>query len=190
VGETELVAAAKEGDVGIIPYTPTGANYTHCCPNKTSQYMAAGLPILANNTTFVNQVIGESGAGRVVDFNNASSIVREVLWFVENSEGRVAMGNRARLFFEEDFNWDRIAAPMYLAIDMLIEGRQRCPLRIYQPDIRESQNIPDDILNDVDRVKSIPLILLRRAWRILPVGMRSRFGPQVRQATRRIFDRW
>jgi hypothetical protein len=47
IDESELVTAAAEFDVGLVPYTPTGLNYSNCCPNKLSQYMAAGLPILA-----------------------------------------------------------------------------------------------------------------------------------------------
>jgi hypothetical protein len=38
VGETELVSASAEADVGIIPYDPS--------IHKFSQNLAAGLPIL------------------------------------------------------------------------------------------------------------------------------------------------
>ena len=62
-------AAFIDGDVGLVPYTPAGANYANCSPNKLSQYMAAGLPILANRTNFVAEVVEEAGSGLVLDFS-------------------------------------------------------------------------------------------------------------------------
>ena len=45
VAEADLVQAAREADVGLIPYGPSNINYRFSCPNKLSQYMAAGLPL-------------------------------------------------------------------------------------------------------------------------------------------------
>ena len=50
VCEGLLIAAAAEADIGVIPYKPTIINFRYCCPNKLSEYMQAGLPLMAGNT--------------------------------------------------------------------------------------------------------------------------------------------
>lgn len=78
VDESELVDAAARFHVGLIPYEPHGANHQHCCPNKMSQYMAAGLPMLANETSYVGEVIRRADAGLVVDFRDRQALARAV----------------------------------------------------------------------------------------------------------------
>jgi hypothetical protein len=50
VSESELIATAAEADIGLIPYNSAYFIYRPCCPNKLSQYLAAGPPILSSHT--------------------------------------------------------------------------------------------------------------------------------------------
>jgi glycosyltransferase involved in cell wall biosynthesis len=64
VETTELVSAARQADVGIIPYAASSINNRYCSPNKLSQYMAAGLPIVCNHDLeFVRSIVVENGLG-------------------------------------------------------------------------------------------------------------------------------
>src|SRR5205085_11634879 len=63
VSEAELVTAAAEADVGIVPYLPLAINERLACPNKLSQYLHAGLMVLANDLPYVRSVIDEAQAG-------------------------------------------------------------------------------------------------------------------------------
>lgn len=40
--------------------------------------MAAGLPILASRTSYVNQIILESGAGSAIDFADRFQLIEEI----------------------------------------------------------------------------------------------------------------
>ena len=51
VETSELMNAARQANVGIIPYAPSSINNRYCCPNKLSQYMAARLAIIVIKPT-------------------------------------------------------------------------------------------------------------------------------------------
>src|SRR5262249_41003423 len=57
VDEDELVTAAAEADVGIIPYLPISINDRLSCPNKLSQYLHAGLMVIASDLPYVRSVL-------------------------------------------------------------------------------------------------------------------------------------
>lgn len=77
VTEDELVAAAAEADVGIIPYLSDFVIYEYACPNKLAQYMHAGLMVLSNDLAYVRSVIewGQAGLTYRVGENGALAAV-------------------------------------------------------------------------------------------------------------------
>lgn len=109
IPEAELIKRAAQANVGLIPYEPTLINHVHCSPNKLSQYMAAGLPILANNTQFVADIVQRGACGVVVDFNDTPALVSAVSKLATNDAERQTLGANARRSFETFFNWDAYA---------------------------------------------------------------------------------
>jgi glycosyltransferase involved in cell wall biosynthesis len=65
VAERDLVSAAAQADVGVIPYVGPNLNHIYACPNKLSQYMAGGLAILTNDLEFVASVVRRFDCGVV-----------------------------------------------------------------------------------------------------------------------------
>jgi glycosyltransferase involved in cell wall biosynthesis len=189
VGEHELVAAAKQGDVGLIPYTPSGANYSHCCPNKTSQYMAAGLPILANNTSFVRQIIESSKTGLVVDFAKPHEIIKAVSWFLNNPEARRNMGQKAEFHFKNEFNWNKVSEYMYKVIEILVEDANVCTLRVFPERIRQPLYFPiaPSPTPTMAVISEQSLQFTQKVWRLLPVGFRYKCGSKIRSKLNSIF---
>ena len=105
VEENELVAAAAEADVGVIPYKPTILNDRLCCPNKLSQYLHAGLMVLANELPYVRSVLREAQAGAFYSSAEPQTLAEAVRRLVENPD-LLAEGRRnARRFARERFNW-------------------------------------------------------------------------------------
>ena len=101
VRENCLIATAAKADVGVIPYKPTIINFRYCCPNKLSQYMQAGLPVLAGNTDNVGRIVAESGAGVCYDPTNPTSIVAGVRRLVEDDGLRQQCRRNAARFVRE-----------------------------------------------------------------------------------------
>lgn len=189
VKEDELISAAQQGDVGLIPYTPSGANYSHCCPNKTSQYMAAGLPILANNTSFVRQIIETSETGLVVDFAKPHEIVKAVSWFLSHPEARRSMGERATLYFKNEFNWNKASNQMYRAIEDLVAHSHAGTLRVFPERVAQHLYAPITPATPlvVAQITTQSLRFGQKAWRLLPIGFRHEYGPKLQRLLNSVF---
>jgi glycosyltransferase involved in cell wall biosynthesis len=187
VSEAELIPALQDGDVGLISYTPTGKNYTHCCPNKMSQYMAAGVPILANATRFIKSIIEESQSGIVVDFSRRKDLIASVARLTEDREARVAMGRRGNEYFRNSFNWERRSVGFYQELTKLTSGQPEQVFEFFP-------SLPQEVLY---RKKSGPRSaagsnlypVIRRLWRLLPAAVQGRVGPPLMVFLRGFLDR-
>lgn len=127
VDETEMINAASKADVGIAPYPPTNVLYANCSPNKISQYMAAGIPILANDTNFVREVVATSGCGVIVDFSRVKDLVLAVNRLTEDWRLREQLAAAGTKYYSETFNWQKASAPFYSKILIVTETvKQSC----------------------------------------------------------------
>ncbi|MFZ4540624.1 MAG: glycosyltransferase family protein [Rickettsiales bacterium] len=131
VAEEDLIAAAAEADVGLIPYTPVTMGYKYCCPNKTSQYMAAGIPILANITKYVEKVVKESGAGKVANFAHRGALVTAVNELVRHPETRQQMAKAGHDYFQSTFNWNAQSTGFYSAIEQKVAPTAAAALQLF-----------------------------------------------------------
>jgi glycosyltransferase involved in cell wall biosynthesis len=105
VTEDELVAAADEADVGIVPYLPLAINERLACPNKLSQYLHAGLMVLTNDLPYVRSVVEEEGIGMFYNSSDLSTFADAVNRIVEDPELLRRYQDSARAFARNSFNW-------------------------------------------------------------------------------------
>jgi glycosyltransferase involved in cell wall biosynthesis len=115
VSEAQLVEVAAEADIGLIPYEPNSPNNRFSCPNKLSQYFAAGLPVIANELDFVQQVIVENGLGAIVSFRDTDKLARTIERFAQR-EALADMSARAQAYFRSEFNWESASAELFANI--------------------------------------------------------------------------
>ena len=123
VKEQELLAAASEADVGIIPYEAINVNNRLSCPNKFSQYLAAGLPVLSNELDFVKATVSLQRIGSAVDFQDTEQLVRAIER-LSNRETLAEMSRRARAFFQSQFNWETTSSALFQRIRNTIGGKR------------------------------------------------------------------
>jgi glycosyltransferase involved in cell wall biosynthesis len=105
VTEDQLVEAAEEADVGIIPYKPRIINDKFSCPNKLSQYLHAGLMIVSNDLPYVKSVIEKAQAGLSYDSTNLSTLASVVDAIVRDSQLLNCCRTNATKYARETFNW-------------------------------------------------------------------------------------
>ncbi|MBC2775773.1 glycosyltransferase [Rhizobium sp. AQ_MP] len=122
VAESELVAKAREADVGLIAYNPAWFGYRYCCPNQLSQYAAAGLPILSSTTQFVADVVTRNDIGFVVAIDRAESVGAMIDRLSRDRALLVEKGRNSRRFFETAFNWEVLGASIFQDISALTSG--------------------------------------------------------------------
>jgi glycosyltransferase involved in cell wall biosynthesis len=113
VTEDQLIGAAAEADVGIIPYRPLVINDRLCCPNKLSQYMHAGLMIIANDLPYVKSVLAEAQAGLTYASASSASIAELVERIVNDPELLQSSQENAVCFARDRFNWQIEGEKLY-----------------------------------------------------------------------------
>jgi glycosyltransferase involved in cell wall biosynthesis len=105
--EKDLIAAAQEADVGLIPYKGDLPSYRFACPNKLSQYLHAGLAILANRIPYVEQVVARGQAGLCYDVDEPGAFARAVEALIADRPGTERFRRNALGFAGSEYNWDR-----------------------------------------------------------------------------------
>ncbi len=120
VPEREMVAASRQAHVGLIPYEAIGPNNRFCCPNKLSQYCAAGLAILANKLDFVDLCIQRGGNGLAADIGSPEDFAAAVAALTQNRERLQEMKQNSLRFHEQSFNWQEAGKPLYSALERLL----------------------------------------------------------------------
>jgi len=105
VTEDELVAAAAEADVGIIPYLSDFVIYEYACPNKLAQYMHAGLALLSNDLAYVRSVIEWGHAGLIYRVGDSGSLASAVHRLADDTDLRLELKHSAADFARDTFNW-------------------------------------------------------------------------------------
>ncbi|HEV2547574.1 MAG TPA: glycosyltransferase [Stellaceae bacterium] len=113
VGEDELVGAAAQADVGIIPYKPAALNERLACPNKLSQYLHAGLLVMTNDLPYVRSVLNEAEAGLWYRSEDLTTFAAAVQRIVDDPEFLRRGKENARRFAQKQFNWQRFAPTLH-----------------------------------------------------------------------------
>lgn len=113
VTEEQLITAAAEADVGIIPYRPLIINDRLSCPNKLSQYLHAGLMVIANDLTFVKSLVTEAQAGLTYNSAMPDSLINVVNRIVDDPELLRRSQENALRFARERFNWQIEGEKLY-----------------------------------------------------------------------------
>jgi glycosyltransferase involved in cell wall biosynthesis len=89
-----LVFWSAAADVGIIPYQPIDLNHRLCSPNKLFEFIAARLPILANDLPFLKQIVEGEGFGIVRQLNTPENIAYGINEIFDNSKGYIDLARR------------------------------------------------------------------------------------------------
>jgi len=173
VPEDQLVMAAAEADVGIIPYEPHSANHRFACPNKLSQYLAAGLPIISNRLEFVERVLIDNGLGCVVDFSDTDALVRAIERLTDRRLLQ-PMALRAQAFFRSEFNWEQVGQGLYDRVREAVDSWPRPSASLDFSWIEEGRDMWTSAKDDVMATPSPPAIMAPIPMSSMPISQPMR----------------
>lgn len=126
--ESDLVARAAAADVGVIPYTAATINYRYCCPNKLSQYMQAGLAILANeHLEFLRDALDRYQCGLTYDAHDEARALAAVNRLIDDAALREVCQRRSRSTVGDEYNWQRQSVTLYKTCERLLAAPARPP---------------------------------------------------------------
>lgn len=205
VSESELIDFARKADVGIIPYDSRHYANKFACPNKMSQYMAAGIPILSNKIEYVSGIIESNGIGESIPFHERDQLIELVNTWTLDERKRTEAGAKARSYFEKEFNWENISRSVVQDLDKIVSlnSASSPPIRFEwiardqsmrkaAPEFGPSEVTPDEPSGEITSNESSCAILkpldtklsrvLRGLWRSLPSALRYRIAASLRRS--------
>jgi glycosyltransferase involved in cell wall biosynthesis len=99
-----VAAVLGRSRAGVVTFHPT-ANYIESYPVKLFEYMSAGLPVIASDFPLWRRIVGDVGAGLLVDPTDPRAIADAIEWIFEHEDEAEEMGRRGRSAVEERYNW-------------------------------------------------------------------------------------
>jgi glycosyltransferase involved in cell wall biosynthesis len=124
VGEDELVAAAAQADVGVVPYVGPNLNHVFACPNKVSQYMQAGLALLSSDDLlYVSSLVERFACGATFDPRGPRTLQVAVETMVRNPDELRRMKRASAEAADREFNWEGVSGPYVAAVKRLLDGQ-------------------------------------------------------------------
>ena len=96
----------EQMDIGLMPL-PDNAWTRHKCAYKALQYMAAGVPVVADDVGISAQVVGDREAGIIV--SEPADWVEAITELAQQPALRARLGSAGRRRVEQDFSTERWA---------------------------------------------------------------------------------
>jgi glycosyltransferase involved in cell wall biosynthesis len=188
VSSVDLVRALhQDGDIGIVPYKPIGENYRNCSPNKLGQYFAAGMPILANKTNYVADIIEKSGAGVVVNFSDHQELILAIQKICADSNRFSEYAKKSTEYFLRYFNWDNLSKDYYNKLATLVAstsaGRDEpSRLIIYKDESKteDQANFNSYPSNFTSKYNKKTKQLFIYTWSKLPNSLKNFLKPKIK----------
>jgi len=103
---TDLVRAASEAEIGVIPYIPVCLNNRFCLPNKIFEYMMAGLALAGSDLPELRRIILGYNLGGVFNPEEPQDIARALNELLADDAGLETMRRNALDASKTVFNWD------------------------------------------------------------------------------------
>ena len=119
----DLVAAASEADVGVVPYTAYSPGYYYASPNKLFEYMFAGLAIAVSNLPVLEKIVMDHDLGVVFDPTDPKHIAEQLNALVGNPARLRACRENATRAARTRYNWDHEGGKLVDLYKTLASGK-------------------------------------------------------------------
>lgn len=94
-----------EGALAGLALLHDEPNYRHSMPTKVVEYMAHGVPVITTPVPPAVDIVGPSGCGIIVPFQDRAATLRAVRRLRDDAELRAGMGKRGYDAARERFHW-------------------------------------------------------------------------------------
>jgi glycosyltransferase involved in cell wall biosynthesis len=118
---SQLVWAASNADVGIVPYVPVNTNNYYASPNKLFEYVQAGLPVVASDLPFLRKIVVENKIGCLFNPRNPKSIADAINVVTRDENLQVMKANVRKT--QDQYCWDQEQKKLLMII-MKEHGRK------------------------------------------------------------------
>jgi glycosyltransferase involved in cell wall biosynthesis len=103
VPSDQILHLTRGADLGVIPYLPIDDNHRYCSPNKFFEYVMAGVPILAHELSFFQDMGKRHGVVQCTDFTSPEKVGRTISELLR--EGKLTAMQRSCVEARKVLNW-------------------------------------------------------------------------------------
>jgi glycosyltransferase involved in cell wall biosynthesis len=118
VGAAEIWALMRLAQVGLAPYHDE-ESFTHSLPNKSLEYLSAGLPVVSSLPGALARLLADNRCGITYANRDARELRAALEMLRNNPKLRAAMGQNAKLVFETDYRAENVYAKMIAHLEAL-----------------------------------------------------------------------
>jgi glycosyltransferase involved in cell wall biosynthesis len=114
LAQDELLARASRASIGLSLHKPSTKNleYLGSASNKLFEYAAMGLPAVVPDRASYRDFLGDAQWVTYAEIEDPGSIAHAMSSILADRERYVAMSRAARRAFEEQYNYERVFAPV------------------------------------------------------------------------------
>ncbi len=123
VGKEELAKLLTAADVGLQILGNVPGFYFGTSPNKFFDYIAAGKAVLINYPGWVADMVSENDIGWAVPPGDSAAFADALIKAADDRIELRKMGERARLFAEENFDRDKLAPAFVKTLELAVAAR-------------------------------------------------------------------
>jgi glycosyltransferase involved in cell wall biosynthesis len=117
IPHSDIPTWLRHADVGVAPYPDLSGFYFS--PLKVTEYMAAGLPVVASRVGQLRELVQHQVTGLLVAPGDVDELSRSLLRLARNPELCRRMGRRARSRAESHHSWDRVVGQIEEVLEKL-----------------------------------------------------------------------
>jgi glycosyltransferase involved in cell wall biosynthesis len=116
---SQLLAALPQYQIGLAPYLPDAANYSHWAdPAKPKEYLASGLPVVITRVPWISHEIENRPMGIAIDYKK-EELVDACVRLFKDHRLRTRCRNEG-LRFTKHLDWDSIFSAALASSSVLI----------------------------------------------------------------------
>ena len=90
--------------IGLIPHLKS-VQTDNSHPNKLTQYMLMGVPIITSNCESIQNVVESSKSGLVYESENAIDLAQKIRKLYDNPDLRIELSKKGKNAVKERYNW-------------------------------------------------------------------------------------
>jgi glycosyltransferase involved in cell wall biosynthesis len=132
VPDETVIDVLSTADVGLSP-DPKNALNDVSTMNKTMEYMAFGMPVVAFDLKETR--VSAGAAARYVESGDVAAYARAIVALLDDDEARAEMGREGRLRIEDELGWPHQREAYVFVYDRLV-GRSRTALGHSESQVR------------------------------------------------------
>lgn len=111
VGSAEIWTLMRMSQVGLAPYHAE-ESFTHSLPNKSLEYLSAGLPIISSLPGALQRLLDTNGCGLTYANGNPDGLETHLRFLISDPESLKRMGANALALFTTRFSAERVYSGM------------------------------------------------------------------------------